>query len=283
MKFDTSFGIICALICAVIQKSYQSRSYDNEYNSKTQPAIFYSPAVLKSLLSFSAALSAVDKSRIPPEVRLRKRGKKDGVRARFRRRSFRPPLPAIVNGNIQSLDNKLDELSTNCRFSYICIREAGLICLTETWLNQTVPKSVIDIDKFTLYRSGRSLASGKTRGGGVCDYVNDRWCTTNNTHVIKTLCTPDIKLLALSLRPVYLPQEFPKINLLVTYIPPNVDSEQAIQASEQVFDTCLRNKPTDFYAGLNALVEIRKSTPKPSDYWRAPRKCYIAKDHGSPS
>ncbi|GFR68577.1 endonuclease domain of the non-LTR retrotransposon LINE-1 [Elysia marginata] len=33
----------------------------------------------------------------------------------------------------------------------------------------------------------------------------------------------------MSLRPVYLPREFPKINLLVTYIPPNVNSEQAIQ------------------------------------------------------
>ncbi|GFR92463.1 endonuclease domain of the non-LTR retrotransposon LINE-1 [Elysia marginata] len=144
---------------------------------------------------------------------------------------------------MQSLDNKLDELTTNCRFSY-AYREAGLICLTETWFNQTAPNSVIGIDKFTVYSSDRSLASGKTRGGGVCVYVNDRWCTTNNTHVIKTLCTPDVELLALSLRPVYLPQVYPKINLLITYIPPNVNSEQAIQ---QVVDTVsdLRAKSPD--------------------------------------
>ncbi|GFS04032.1 hypothetical protein ElyMa_002902700 [Elysia marginata] len=34
-----------------------------------------------------------------------------------------------------------------------------------------------------------AFASGKTRGGGVCVNMNDRWCTTNNTHVSKTLQT----------------------------------------------------------------------------------------------
>ncbi len=50
--------------------------------------------------------------------RRRKRGKRDGVLVKLRRRAFRPPLPTILLANVQSLDNKLCELRAAGRGSH---------------------------------------------------------------------------------------------------------------------------------------------------------------------
>ncbi|KAK3763471.1 hypothetical protein RRG08_056939 [Elysia crispata] len=113
------------------------------------------------------------------ETKRRKRGKKGGIRARYRCTAFRPPLLAIVT------------------------------------------------DGFRVFRSDLTPDSGKTRGGGVCAYINSKLCNNNNIHVIDRTCTPYIEVLSLSIRPYYLPREFPKINLNVVYIPPQVNARQA--------------------------------------------------------
>ena len=51
--------------------------------------------------------------------------------------------------------------------------------------------------------------TGKEPGGGVCFYVDKKWC--NTVFVREALCTPDIELLSISLRPFYLPREFPQL------------------------------------------------------------------------
>ena len=48
----------------------------------------------------------------------------------------------------------------------------------------------------------------------MCLYVNKRWCT---------VCSPDIELLTISLRPFYLPREFNQIFITVVYIQPKAD------------------------------------------------------------
>ena len=45
-----------------------------------------------------------------PKKRLRKRGKRSGLLVRLRRRAHRAPLPSILLANVQSLDNKVDEI-----------------------------------------------------------------------------------------------------------------------------------------------------------------------------
>ena len=45
-----------------------------------------------------------------PKKRLRKRGKRSGLPVRLRRRAHRAPLPSILLANVQSLDNKVDEI-----------------------------------------------------------------------------------------------------------------------------------------------------------------------------
>lgn len=67
-------------------------------------------------------------------MNIRRRTKWDrrsGVNERARRRRFKPALPSIIMGNVQSLRNKPDELETCVRFLHE-FREASLLCLTET-------------------------------------------------------------------------------------------------------------------------------------------------------
>ena len=59
-----------------------------------------------------------------------KRGCCSGVNERARRRRFKPALPSIIMGNVQSLRNKPDELETCVRYLHE-FREASLLCLTD--------------------------------------------------------------------------------------------------------------------------------------------------------
>ncbi len=59
---------------------------------------------------------------------------------------------------------------------------------------------------------------------GACLYINRRWCT--NITVRERICSPDVELLSVSLRPFYLPREFPQIFITV-YIHPKANSKSA--------------------------------------------------------
>ncbi len=112
-----------------------------------------------------------------PKERRRERGKRAGVLVRLRRRAFRP-LPTILLANVQSLDNKLCELLA--RISYQReTRDCCVICLTETWMSAMVP--AIELTGFSVHRSDRTKElTGKSRGGGVCFYINNSWCDERN-------------------------------------------------------------------------------------------------------
>ena len=66
---------------------------------------------------------------------------------------------------------------------------------------------------------------GKTK---VCLYVNERWCKT--VIVSEQLRTSDIELLSVSLRPRYLPREWPHYNYVpVVYIDPKANVDQSAE------------------------------------------------------
>jgi len=71
---------------------------------------------------------------IPEERHRRYRGCKAGAKLKARlaekRRRFKPSLPSVIMGNVNSLPNKMDELSTlkNQRI----YRECSMFILTET-------------------------------------------------------------------------------------------------------------------------------------------------------
>ncbi|KAL0173686.1 hypothetical protein M9458_029654, partial [Cirrhinus mrigala] len=165
----------------------------------------------------------------PRRKRRRKRGKRAGVLVRLRRRPLRPPLPSILLANVQSLDNKLCEL--RARISYQReIRDCCIICLTETWMSAVIPDSAIELTGFSVHRSDRTKElTGKSRGGGVCFFINNSWCDERNLHSIKSFCSPDLEFHMLLCRPFWLPREFTAIIITAVYIPPQANTDQALK------------------------------------------------------
>lgn len=67
--------------------------------------------------------------------------------------------------------------------------------------------------------------------GGVCVYIHERWGKT--ALVREQLCTKDIELLSISVRPFYLPREFPQIFLTIVYIHPKANESTALDLIQQ--------------------------------------------------
>ena len=179
---------------------------------------------------------------IPAEAKRRKRGRKGGVRVRLRRRSFRPPLPSVITGNCRSLRNKMDELKAcvNYRNEY---RESSLLCFTETWFSSKDTTADTEMDGFVCVRGDRTDASGKLTGGGVCAYVNERWCDESNIKIKDCFCSENIELLCFSARPYYLPREFSNIFVMVVYIQPNANVDTAASKIQDVFSRIAASSP----------------------------------------
>ncbi len=111
----------------------------------------------------------------------------------------------------------MDELRTNTRACYK-YRESSILVVTETWLNADIPDSLIELEGFSAVQADHKENSGKSRGGGICMYVSDAWCS--NYSVRMTVCNTDVELLCVSLRPFYLPREFGSILICAVYVPP---------------------------------------------------------------
>ncbi|KAG1940176.1 hypothetical protein F2P79_016894 [Pimephales promelas] len=159
-----------------------------------------------------------------PGRRTRRRGKRGGIRQHLRRRGNRPPLPSMILSNVRSLKRKMDELRINASACYE-YRESSIMVFTETWLRPDVPDSLCEVEGFSFIRSDRSETSGKERGGGICVFINDKWCRQYT--VRKIVCNPDVELMCLSLRPLYLPREFGNIILCSVYVPPSGNAANA--------------------------------------------------------
>uniref|UniRef100_A0A2C9LT42 Uncharacterized protein n=1 Tax=Biomphalaria glabrata TaxID=6526 RepID=A0A2C9LT42_BIOGL len=160
----------------------------------------------------------------PSSVSTRKRGKKVGLLQRLRRRGFCPPLPTIILANVRSISNKVDEICAHVRYDHI-FRESCLLAFTETWLEEDDNDNLIAIDGFSCVRSDRTAESKKKKGGGLCVYINLKYCT--NYTVKKRMCCPDLELLVLSMRPFYLPRDFGVIYIVQVYVPPTAKTEVA--------------------------------------------------------
>ncbi|KAF7662514.1 hypothetical protein LDENG_00234160 [Lucifuga dentata] len=158
-------------------------------------------------------------------VKRRRRGKCTGALVCLRRRGTRTPLPGIFLSNVRSLSNKLDELQLlvgrNRDFS-----SSSVLCFTETWLCGSIPDSALQLAGFQLFRVDRDTElSGKTKGGGICFYINSGWC--NDVTVIRQHCSPDLESLFIHCKPFYSPREFASFILVGVCIPPQADVQEA--------------------------------------------------------
>jgi hypothetical protein len=134
--------------------------------------------------------------------------------------------------NAQSLRRKTDELTASVRYLHE-YRGACVLAITETWLDSNIPSTEVEPDGFTAYRMDHDQGiTGKSRGGGVSLLIRDDWCRSESVVVREQLCTPDIELLCVSLRPFYLPREFLQLFFTVVYIHPQAN---IAKASETIF------------------------------------------------
>ena len=248
----------CLLLCTTLD-SVSSFCEDDQTTTNSQHgavSLYYSRATLLGLRpTGTSPPTTLD---LPREImkdedrkKNKKRGSRGGVRARFRRRPTRPPLPSIVFGNVKSLRNKMSEISGLTRYSS-AYREACILSFSETWLKESMPDSLVTLDGFHLIRSDRTEDSEKKGGGGVCLFINDKWCM--NTKVHDRVCIPDIDLLSVTLRPFYLPREFTNIIVCSVYIHPAANATVAadtIAESVERLQTKYPNAPVLIMGDFN--------------------------------
>ncbi|KAI4885370.1 hypothetical protein NFI96_008195 [Prochilodus magdalenae] len=159
-------------------------------------------------------------------TRPQKHGKRAGVRTRLTSKPVRAALPSILLSNVCSLENKLDCI----RLQRTTRRESRDCCVfvfTETWLSDRVPDAAIQLDGLASFRADRDSAlCGKTRGGGLCVYINTEWC--KNSVLVSSYCSPLVEFMIVRCRPFYLPREFTAVLIISVYIPPGATAKDAL-------------------------------------------------------
>ena len=66
----------------------------------------------------------------------------------------------------------------------------------ETWLNEDTDN--IELVGFFMHWQNRDVTSGKTRGRGVCLFVNKNWCAMSNIKEVSRYCSPEVEYLMIS-------------------------------------------------------------------------------------
>ena len=71
----------------------------------------------------------------------------------------------IAHLNIRSINRKLEEV-----IRILGQSDVEILCISESWLNQSVPDHMISIAGYNLIRQDRNANSGKMTGGGLLVY-----------------------------------------------------------------------------------------------------------------
>ncbi len=121
--------------------------------------------------------------------------------------------------------------SANCgRASHTNEKQGTAVLFASQKPSAMVPDSAIELTGFSVHRSDRTKElTGKSRGGGVCFYINNSWCNERNIHSIKSFCSPVLEFHTLLCRPFWLPREFTAIIITAVYIPPQANTDQALR------------------------------------------------------
>ncbi len=93
-----------------------------------------------------------------------------------------------------------------------------------------VPDSAIELTGFSVHHSDRAKElTWKSRGGGVCFYINNSWCNERNIHSIKSFCSPDLEFIRFCVDHSGYRGEFTAIIIMAVYIPPQANTDQALR------------------------------------------------------
>ena len=112
-------------------------------------------------------------------------------------------LPNIIYSNVRSIASKMDELQ-----AVVDNNNANIVTITETWLNDTHPDSVIHLSDFICFRRDRPSCAG-----GVCIYIRSS-VPRSSVHDFEM---PEIESSWIKLRPHSLPRHVSMILVAVVY------------------------------------------------------------------
>ncbi len=117
---------------------------------------------------------------------------------------------------------------------------------TETWLNDNIPESAIQLHGPTYCRADRdSSLSGKTCRGGLCVYINKEYC--NNAALLSKHCSSLVEFMVGKCRSFYLPREFTVIVIVAVYIPPCTNAKDALRELYCAISEQQTNNPDGFF------------------------------------
>ncbi len=188
-----------------------------------------------------------------------------------RQRGLRTPA-AEYSPDLRSLANKSDELQLLTRTNKDFLNTAAL-CFTETWLNGAIPDSALHLSVFQLFRADRvTESSGKTRGSGLCFYINEGWCT--DVTVLKKMCCPNLEALFINCKPFYSPREFCSFILVSVYIPPDARVSAALELLADQITHTEQHYPDSFIVILGDFnkANLTRELPKYRQHITCPQR-----------
>ena len=172
-------------------------------------------------------------------------------------------LPSLFLSNTRSLVNKIEDLEV-----VINQTDADIVCITETWLTNSIYNSVVDIKDYTLVRKDRRADK---RGGGVCAYIK----SSIGFITIDELNDSPFECLWLYLRPNRLPRGFSCLIIGIIYHPPQDDDAIFTEHLISSLDAALNKYPNagimmvgDFnrlnYRYINNHFNLRQTVKNPT-------------------
>ena len=88
-----------------------------------------------------------------------------------------------------------------------------VIAIVKSWAKQDISDNFLALDGFNTIRWDRQETSGKQKGGGLLLYVNKDWGV--NISIKEQICTPEVEILAVCVRPFWLPREFSAVYIIL--------------------------------------------------------------------
>ena len=140
---------------------------------------------------------------------------------------------------------------------------------SESWLQTDVPDHNVSTEGFHTVRADRDCTkSGKRKGGALAVFVNNRRCNPGHKTVKDRICSPDIELLAVGLRPYYLPREFSHAIVVAVYIPPSANPTSSCDVIHSAIAGLQTAHPSALIiiSGDFNHVSIKKTLPKFTQY-----------------
>ncbi len=196
-----------------------------------------------------------------------RRGRQAGALFKQRRQGLRTALPSIYPVNVRSVANKMDELLLLNRTNMDFCRFAAL--WSETWLGEHIPDSSLHLPGFQLLHGDCTELLGKTRGGGICFYINKGWCT--DVTVLKKSCSPHLETLFINCKPFYSQWEFSSFILVGVYIDPQACLSEALQHLTDQITNVEQNHPDSLLIVLGDFNRAKLSHELPK--YRQHIKC----------